>query len=251
MKKHASVFIREEPHYGRAAIEGGLKRLGYTVTDRVVWPAKPEDLLVVWNKKAGAEEERADQWEKRGGTAIVLENGYLQRVDKTHYAVSVHGHNGSGWHPQGDEDRFAKLGFEVKPWRNGLGEMLVRAQRGVGSRLMASPPQWAEKLVAKFKASKVTARLVPHPGDKNKLVLDEAALKHAGILHIWSSAMGVRALVEGVTVIHHAPHWICAGATPDNRLEKLQAMAHAQWHFDEIATGEPFARILSVLKDKR
>jgi len=251
VKRTACVFIRKEPFYRRSAVETGLKRLGYTISDRVVWPSKKEDALVIWNKKRGAEEDRADQWEKRGGTVLVLENGYLQRVDKTHYAISVHGHNGSGWHPVGDDLRFPKLGFTIKPWRNGLGEMLVRAQRGVGSHLMASPPQWAEKLVAKFKANKVTARLVPHPGDKNKLVLDEAALKHAGILHIWSSAMGVRALVEGVTVIHHAPHWICAGAKDDNRAVLLEKMAHAQWHFDEIATGEPFARVLAALKDKR
>ena len=108
MKKHASVFIRKEPHYRRAAIEGGLKRLGYAVTDRVVWPSKREDLLVLWNKKAGAEEERANQWESRGGTVIVLENGYLQRVDKTHYAISVHGHNGSGWFPVGAEDQIGR-----------------------------------------------------------------------------------------------------------------------------------------------
>lgn len=248
MKKTAVVLIRREPHYRRQAVETGLKRLGYTISDRVVWPSKPEDTLVVWNKKAGAEEERADQWKKRGGMVAVLENGYLAKVDKTYYAISAHGHNGSGTFPVGDEDRFTKLGFQLKPWRNGLGEMLVRAQRGVGSRLMASPPQWAEKLVAKFKANKVTARLVPHPGDKNKLALDEVALKNAGILHIWSSAMGVRALVEGVTVIHHAPHWICAGANEANRSEKLKQMAWGQWSVDEIASGIPFARLL---EDKR
>ena len=244
MKRTACVFIRKEPFYRRSAVETGLKRLGYTISDRVVWPSKKEDALVIWNKKAGAEEDRADQWEARGGTVIVMENGYLQQVDKTYYAISAHGHNGSGYYPVGDDLRFPKLGFTLKPWRNGLGEMLVRAQRGVGSRSMASPPQWAEKLVAKFKANKVTARLVPHPGDKNKLALDAAALKTAGILHIWSSAMGVRALVEGVTVIHHAPHWICAGANESNRAAALEKMAWGQWNVDEISSGEPFARIL-------
>jgi tRNA nucleotidyltransferase/poly(A) polymerase len=29
----------------------------------------------------------------------------------------------------------------------------------------------------------------------------------------------------------------------DSREVALQRMAHAQWHFDEIATGEPFARM--------
>ena len=139
MKRTACVFIRKEPFYRRSAVETGLKRLGYTISDRVVWPSKKEDALVIWNKKAGAEEDRADQWEARGGTVIVMENGYLQQVDKTYYAISAHGHNGSGYYPVGDDLRFPKLGFTLKPWRNGLGEMLVRAQRGVGSRSMASP----------------------------------------------------------------------------------------------------------------
>ena len=82
VKRTACVFIRKEPMYRRAAIEGGLKKLGYTISDRVIWPSKREDLLVLWNKKRGAEEERADQWEKRGGTVIVMENGYLQQVER-------------------------------------------------------------------------------------------------------------------------------------------------------------------------
>lgn len=246
----AVVRLRKEPHYRRESFDLGLKRVGFKLCD-IQAPKGPSDWLILWNKKAGADEAFADTWERLGGTVIVSENAYLSKVDKTYYALSVHGHNGSGWFPVGNEDRFANLGIKMRPWRNGLGEMLVRAQRGVGSKLMASPPQWAEKLVAKFKANKVTARLVPHPGDKLKFERDLKAMEKAGILHIWSSAMGVRALVEGVTVIHHAPHWICAGANESNRLEKLQHAAHGQWHHEEIATGEPFARILATLKDKQ
>jgi hypothetical protein len=67
--------------------------------------------------------------------------------------------------------------------------------------------------------------------------------------------MGVLALIEGIPVFYDAPRWICEdGATPfrmfpginvRGREEALQRMAHGQWHYEEIATGEPFARIIA------
>jgi hypothetical protein len=86
----AVLQIRKEPHYRRAAFESGLKRLGYTITDKVIHPASKADLLITWNIKNEAE---TTLFEQRGGTVIVAENGYLQKVDKTYYALSVHGHN--------------------------------------------------------------------------------------------------------------------------------------------------------------
>lgn len=238
----ANIQVRKEPYYRRAAIEDGLKRLGYTIGSFTV-PQGKESLLVLWNKKRGSEEAQADRWEQQGGTVIVMENGYLQKVDKTRYAISTHGHNGSGWFPVTGEDRFSPLGFEIKPMLLRDGPIVVRAQRGIGSRLMASPPQWAEKMVAKLKQQGKNTRLVPHPGDKGKLEKDLAALKGASELLIWSSAMGVRALVEGVEVTHHAPHWICEGWRGGRRETALQRMAHGQWSVAEIETGEPFARM--------
>ena len=247
----AVLQIRREPYYRRAAFESGLKRLGYTITDKVFHPASKADTLCVWNLKAGADEAAATLFEQRGGTVIVAENGYLQKVDKTYYALSVHGHNGSGTFPVGDEDRFGKLGFEVKPWREREGQVLVCGQRGIGSRLMASPPQWAEKMAAQLKRQgERDVRLRPHPGNfapKVPLVDD---LRGVGVCHIWSSGAGVRALAEGVTVVHHAPHWICEGWSVIGyqtlgRLRVLNRMAHGQSHHEEIATGEPFARLLT------
>lgn len=241
----AVIKVRKEPHYRRAAIESGLKRLGYTISDaraRCLFGG-PDDLLVLWNKKAGAEEQEADAWEKAGGTVIVMENGYLQKTDKTTYAISTHGHNGSGWFPVGDEDRFSKLGFEIKPWRMGGAYTLVCAQRGIGSRLMASPPQWAEKFAKKLQQAGRHVRIRQHPGNfapKVPLLDDLAA---AVSVAIWSSGAGVRALVEGLPVHHDAPHWICEGWSLGDRFPALNRMAHGQWHHEEIATGEPFARM--------
>lgn len=249
----AVIKVRKEPHYRREAIEKGLKRLGYTI-GTAYRPAGERDLLVLWNRKVGAEDNTATLWEQQGGTVIVMENGYLQKVDKTMYAISVHGHNGSGWFPVGTEDRFSKLGFEVKPWQNNLnGHWLVCGQRGIGSPTMASPPQWAEKTAAKLKKMGLPVRLRQHPGNFAPKVplLDD--LKGARTCVIWSSGSGVRAIVEGIPVQYSAPHWICAGAgeygaPEEHRQQALHRMAHGQWSVDEIASGEPFARILDQLE---
>lgn len=257
----ALCLIRKEPYYRRQSFEDGLRRVGFKLVDKLV-PAGPEDWLVIWNRKAGRDEAQADDWERRGGTVIVAENGYLQKVDKTTYAISVHGHNGSGWFPIGDEDRFSKLGFALKPWRAGGTEIVIRGQRGIGSALMASPPLWAEKAAAKVKRlTSSPVRIIPHPGNHAPKAPPKQDLRHASAMVIWCSSMGVLALVEGIPVFYAAPRWVCSESGsplskfPESnrndscRKAALHRMSHGQWHFNEIATGEPFARIIAHRKE--
>lgn len=256
----AVVQIRPQPTYRREAFESGLRRMGYTDLREYRcgkdWPSGPDDLLVLWNLMRGRDEQYARNWEARGGTVIVCENGYLQQVDKTFYAMSTHGHNGSGWFPAGDgPERFKRLGFEIKELRrihvdarigNGAfdARILVRGQRGIGSELMHSPPNWHQAMAQNLRAKGYrNVTLMAHPGDKGKLEADADALAKADRLIIWSSAMGVRALVEGVPVDYCAPRWICAGWQVVGRELSLANMACGQWHHEEIATGEPFARM--------
>jgi hypothetical protein len=240
----AVLRIRKEPHYRRLAFELGLKKVGFHLTE-IPRPADASDWLVLWNRQ-GAGELEADLWEKQGGTVIVCENGYLQKLDKTYYAISVHGHNGSGWFPVDDsEERFEKLGFELMSWSGDGDYDLICGQRGIGSRTMKSPPQWAEKRAKELQARGKATKLRQHPGNFVPKVPLTRDLEGAAACHVWSSAAGVRALVEGVPVYHSAPHWICAGAGPVSRGMILNRMAHGQWHHEEIATGEPFARIIA------
>jgi hypothetical protein len=237
----AVIRVRKEPYYRRAAIEAGLKRLGYAVLDKGA-PSSPADVLCLWNRKRGAEEKQAEAWERAGGTVLVFENGYLQKTDKTVYAIATHQHNGAGWTPfTAAEDRFSKLGFPLRSFHGGP-YVLVCGQRGVGSELMASPPQWAEKRMRELSAQGQKAKLRQHPGQFAPKIplLDDLRLARA--CSIWSSGSGVRALVEGVAVEFAAPHWVCAGWERHRELA-LNKMAHAQWHHEEIATGEPFARM--------
>jgi len=250
----AIVKVRKEPHYRRQAIESGLLRCGFALVASTKAPQlRKDDWLILWNRKAGTEEKEAEDWERRGGSVIVMENGYLQKVDKTMYAISVGQHNGAGRFPVGGEDRFTKLGFEIKPWREGGEYVLVCAQRGIGSKLMASPPWFVKKAAEQTRGiGPVKVRL--HPGNFVAKVPLVADLAKAKVCVIWSSGSGVRALVEGVPVIHYAPHWICQRPVKSDpwcdldRTHALHRMSHGQWHVDEITTGEPFARILEGLK---
>ncbi len=243
----AVITLRKEPAYRREAFTNGLKRLGYNIVtsfpSQSLIPGGPDDLLVLWNKKRGTDEMAADRWEKLGGTVIVTENAYLQKVDKTAYAISTHGHNGSGWFPCDQaERRFDMLGYEIKEWKEQGDHILVCAQRGIGSEIMASPPQWGEKRVEKLKRSEsLPIKLRQHPGTFAPKVPLIADLARAYRVDIWSSSAGVQALIEGVQVLHSAPHWICDFAA--NRVDQLNHMAHGQWSVAEIEAGEPFARM--------
>lgn len=254
MKPIAVLSVRREPYYRHNAIESGLKRLGYEIVPAGVGtkssrPRDHHDLLVLWNKKRGMEEEWANLWERQGGTVIVMENGYLQKVDKTMYALSTHGHNGSGWFPVSDEDRFSKLGFEMKPWGCSRGdETLVCGQRGIGSSLMASPLQWGEKHAAALRRSGRKVHLRVHPGNHAPKVPLIEDLRRARDVHVWSSAAGVMALVEGIPVQYHAPHWVgdssgFPGLGYEPHAIGLHNMSHGQWSVAEIESGEPFARM--------
>lgn len=256
--------IRMEPHYRRAAFDDGLRRLGYQLP-RAAMPKDRRDLLVLWNRQ-GQYEADANDWEARGGTVIVCENGYIGKdeLDRQLYAIAVHGHNGSGWFPVGPEDRFSALGIELKPWVE-AGDILVCAQRGIGSRLMASPPRWeATANTMLRKLGKTAIRIRQHPGRHAPEIPLATDLARAGACVIWSSASGVKALTMGVPVVYDAPHWICSPAAAKGfygidklvrddalRLKAMHRMSHAQWRVAEIESGEPFARILARLEEAK
>lgn len=256
----AVCHIRAEPVYRREAFLSGLKRAGYNVVERGT-PASKADMLVIWNRY-GRFEAMADQWEKDGGTVLVAENGYIGKDElaRQYYALAVHGHNGSGWWPIGDEDRFSKLGIDVKPWQDSpAGYALICGQRGIGSRMMASPSNWhinAQRHMAKLGPTKI--RL--HPGNRPAVTHLEDDLSGARCCVIWSSASGVKALTLGVPVQYDAPHWVCdigalklrgEAASITHREAALQKMAYAQWSVAELESGLPFVNIRDTLGEAK
>lgn len=240
----AEIRIRREPHYRLESITAGMRRLGYEIVPRA--PAAPGNVLVLWNRKAGQDDRDATAMERAGGKVLVIENGYLQKVDKSMYAVSLSEHHTGG--PVGDTDRFSALGFELQPMQpvRSDGVTLVCGQRGIGSPRMASPPQWAEKRAFELRRYSETVRVRQHPGNFKPKVPLEDDLRGVDCVQVWSSNAGVLALVLGRYVLHCAPHWICETWRSDGREAALQRMAWSQWTPAEIATGEPFARLLGA-----
>ena len=239
---NAEIRIRREPYYRSEAITAGMRRLGYEIVPSVR-PA-PGNVLVLWNRKTGRDDADATAMEKAGGKVLVIENGYLQKVDKTMYAVSLSEHHTGG--PVGDTDRFSALGFEIQPMRPSVGDgvVLVCGQRGIGSPRMASPPQWAVKKAAELRRHSEVVRVRPHPGNTAPRVPLQDDLRGVDCVHVWSSNAGVMALVLGRYVVSWAPCWACANWRLMGRESALQCMAWSQWSPAEIATGEPFARLL-------
>lgn len=277
--------IRQGPVYRREAFLEGLKAAGLNVSAGNGWPARilERDVLVIWNRY-GPHHELAARFEAAGARVIVAENGYLGYGGHSHrphdptgrrmYAIALHDHNGRGVWPGPrrelvdgrliccDESRFEDLGVKVKPWREGGRKVVVCAQRGVGSPGRASPLEWAERTAdALARLLKIPVVVRKHPGDDEPRVRLEDDLEGAQACVIWASGAGVKALVEGVPVFYACPWWICgAGArrydgpaallTPVRddvqRAVALERMAWGQWTCDEIASGDPFRRLLEM-----
>ena len=260
--------IRDLPHYRRDAFTAGFEALGYKMETISKKPRSREDTLILWNLHGSNETLRRD-WEANSGTVIVAENGFIgQDANGIQlYAIAVHGHCGSGWCPVGYEDRFAKLGIELKPWQEKPdGHILICGQRGLGSRAMASPPQFEEKTAKQLGSSghHKTIKIRKHPGLVKPSTTLEQDLEGARVCVVWSSASGVKALTLGIPVVYAAPHWICAGAAGKGlsavdapprddvaRREAMHRMAFAQWTIAEIASGMPFARIMAEIGDAK
>jgi hypothetical protein len=254
----AICYIRPDPVYRREAFVSGLAKAGYRLAERGR-PSSRDDLLVIWNRY-GRFESLADDWELDGGSVLVAENGYIGKdeLGRQYYALAIHGHNGSGWWPVDDADRFSLLGISVLPWANRTeGYSLICGQRGIGSRTMASPPNWHfETQRAMEKHCAVKVRL--HPGNKPAATKLDDDLENAKECVIWSSASGVKSLVMGVPVRYAAPHWVCESAAVPlvpgdatakpvqndaDRARALHRMSYAQWSVAEIESGEPFNRM--------
>lgn len=257
----AFSLIRKDPFYRHDAFITGLRAAGYEVHDGPPPDrARPGDVLVAWNRYWHIEQ-ICDRFEAEGGTVLVAENGYIQgRHDGgDYYALAVHGHNGSGrWHIGGPE-RWEALGVELKPWRDEGKHILVAPNRSFGMRGFIMPEHWGENTADALR--RVTTRDVrvrPHPGNNRPSVPIEHDLANAHCVVIWSSSVGVKALIAGIPVICMAPWWICRSAAVTDlnqihlvhemrrhsREEALQALAWAQWKTSEIASGEPFRHLL-------
>jgi len=273
MKKAFSIVPSRFEDDRHGAIHEGIRSQGYTLITDERWAqrageSRSGDVLLAWNLH-GEREQLAAQFERAGGRVIVFEEAYTRGLwPVKHFAASLHGHNGSGrWLPEIMDERVFRYrweltGLDFAPWREDGEHVLICGQRGIGTKAMASPRDWHDKVAAQLRPlvgdREIRVRL--HPGKDKALraTLDDD-LDGCWCCVVWSSGAGVRALLRGVPVIYQAPHWIVSGAAsphlddvglppmPD-RAPAFESMAWAQWTVEEIRSGEAFAHLLNDVK---
>jgi hypothetical protein len=267
-QSRAFCLIRQQPQYRHEAFEEGLAAAGYRVFHgQPLWPAAPGDVLCIWNRY-DVTEQLADRFEAEGGTVIVAENGYIAPgggtpkhdvragvTGKTMFALAKGRHNGGGeWHVGGPE-RWQQLGVELKDWRKTGDHILIAPNRSFGTRGNVMPNTWADETAHRLR--RVTQRPVRvrhHPGNNRSPISLEKDLENCWAVVIWSSSVGVHALIAGIPVVCLANWWICKeaalrdfeqmnrGGVIDRRAA-FERLAWAQWSLEEIESGQPF-RIL-------
>lgn len=260
----ALVIIRNEPSYRKEFFCDGLKVLGYDLTQNAAHVPRPDDVLIVWNRH-GSHDAYARRFEAAGAKVIVAENAWIGKDPSGHklYAMCLGHHSGRGEWRVGGDDRWARLGIGLKPWRQGGEHILVLAARGIGERGLAQPKGWENDVAGRLRSiTKRPVRIRLHPGIKLKL--NDAVLPSLGpdlancwAAVTWASGAGIKAIVEGIPVFHELQGWIGEGAARfgikdierpflGDRLPMLRRMAWATWSADEIATGEPIKWLLRL-----
>lgn len=270
----AYVHLPAQVHYRREAFINGLSRLGYIVVQgQPAVAMKPNDVAVVWNKTVRSQYV-LNAARKAGAAVIVAENGYYGADEdgRQPYALALDGHNGSGRWFVGGRERLDALDVPFQPNRTRrTGALLVAAQRGIGSPLMASPKEHAMEVsmaIAARYPDVYRFHIRPHPGqNKPKKPLWQDLLDVEAVI-VWSSNCATAALVEGVPVFYDAPAIVTEGAavslrgrsasgpsrsvnlqqtfTDESREKSFQRLAWAQWFLREIESGEALNTLICV-----
>lgn len=265
----AICLIREGPHYRREAFETGLRACGYDVTRNVGHP-KRSDLLILWNRYDWWAHQ-ANEYEAAGAAVIIAENGLIGASHDDHgkprdthgdrlYQMALRLHNGAGaWHI-GARDRWRAQGVELKPWRENGEHVLLLVQRGFGHPAVVPPREWLQSTVKRLRT--LTHRPLQtraHPGNERAVRPLEADLEGCWCAVTWGSGAGIKALCAGVPVYSDWPAWvgfpsalpltkIGLDIAPSNsdRETMLNRLAWLQWTTPEIASGEPFEKLLAL-----
>lgn len=248
----ACLLLRHTQHYRADVFAAALRWHGYQVDTRHQRNPQPNDLLVIWNRNRSLDP-IAQKYEAAGARVLVVENGYLDRLNgQKYYALALGGHNGSGRWFVGDEPRFE---VPEQPWRKDGRQVLVLPQRGIGQPGVAMPSTWLQHI--RRKLEKITDRPVlvrQHPGHRR--LDDPLVFPDIWCCVTWGSGAGIKALQAGIPVFHELGCWIgsAAAARLDDSVEHCHTperaalwtrITWAQWTLEEIGSGEAFDRLLN------
>lgn len=223
-----------------AAFKRGLERMGYAVVEGHTTQPGPGDVLVTWNR-IGAAHYAAEVFESRGRPVLVAENAAWGNdfAGGHWYSLARNYHNCAGRFPVGGGERWDGLGVDLAPWRAGGDEVVILPQRGIGPPEIAMPRHWLERTQRSF-----GGRVRAHPGQNTCVPLQDD-LARARCVRTWGSGAAIKALLWGIPVHADMPEWIGQqDNTDESRLAMFRRLAWAQWTLAEIASGEPFKRLL-------
>lgn len=239
----ACIAIPPQKPYPHVETRAGLARLGYgNQESRYDLEA---DILVTWSPWVNSDRivlERA--YREAGKPVIVCENGWLSPIQaQPYFQVALDGWNGTGTFPAGGPERWRTFGLTELPWTHRSGYALVIGQRGHPDDPRTAVPGWHESVQVGVRALR--------RGSGGRVPLFED-LMGAAECHVWTSTAAAWAVLYGVPVIQHGPNLMVSAlaSRPGEplyrgaRQTEFERLAWAQWNSAEIATGEPFARLL-------
>ena len=250
----------------RDAIVKGLAKAGWKViigTPPTELRQRSNDLIVVW-----ARNRRSDPlcriFEMAGGRTLVCEEAQIKAGANGEklFTLCLDDHHGGGNWPVGGPERWASFGIDLAPWAGFAGRVVVREQRGIGSKRLASPPEWHLKIAKHLQGVGYEAEIRRHPKIMKRQRVKQAPLEKqvagARALVTWSSSDAVGAVIAGCPTVVCGPATFlsgCVGRHLDDlkdppigdRLPALERLAWCQWTMEEMRRGEPFKRFMEFM----
>lgn len=232
----------------------GCERLGPTqigLPDRF----EPDDVLVGWSMFRASRRWGVYRAVKAAGArAVILENGWLSPLAEARcFQVALDGWNGTGRFPSDGPERWRSWNVPLQPWRSEGRHVLVVGQKPQAmSDPRRMPVGWAQSLRLETKRP-IIRRM---PSAARPLAVD---LRDAHCTVTWTSTTAIKGLIAGIPAFHCGPNSLCPELSkfgldvdhpifPD-REPTFERLAWGQWSGAEIATSEPFARLLALPHD--
>ena len=256
-----------------AAFQQGLNQLGIAHSSHDM----SADVAVIWSVvRSGRMRQNQDVWQyfrQLGKPVVVLEIGMLQRGHT--WKMGVNGTGSTAFYGHGlDLQRPEKLNLQLKPWQESGQDIVIALQRDDSEQWAGQPTveKWLKQTVDQLR--QVTQRSIvirSHPRQEVVVlpgcVIDkplhmpstyddfdfDRVLSNTWAVVNWNSGPGSQAVMSGVPAFVGASSLAAPVANLDwsqiespnrpDRSEWLINLSHTEWTCEELATGQPIARL--------